>query len=55
MPLRVVCQHCGHEYPAEQGATRTPCPKCQDDETSEWEIPPELRAEEWQDPDIVEE
>lgn len=60
MSLSVVCVHCGHEYRAEQGATRHPCPNCGDgglaDETAEWPVPPELRAAvEFEDPDVAEE
>lgn len=51
MALTVLCARCGHEYPADMGSTRSPCPHCQDkDDTTELPVPPD-----WEDPDIVEE
>lgn len=52
--IRVQCIACGHEYRAEMGSTRTPCPVCSDSPTTEFPVPLDL-WESWEDPDVVEE
>jgi Zn finger protein HypA/HybF involved in hydrogenase expression len=49
--ILIICDRCGHEYRADKGSTRSPCPRCQDkDDTTEFPLPPG-----WEDPDVVEE